>query len=120
LPRAPSGLSLVPADVAGAGREHTVRLQSNLLWNAFDRLSQEITSSDAIVEVGPVALTGLVATSGYVLLNTRAGYWLLSLLTSQPLWKQFDPLEVLSAGEEEAGAGRSAGEQEETLLSLVE
>ena len=59
---------------------------------------------------------GLVATSGYVLLNTRAGYWLLSLLTSRPLWKEFDPLEVLFDLENEGGSRGN----EETLQSLVQ
>jgi hypothetical protein len=42
-----------------------------------------------------------VASTGYVLLNSRIAYWLLSILGSRPLWKGFDPLEVIYAWEEE-------------------
>jgi hypothetical protein len=91
------------------------------LWNQLDRAGDQLSASEAFSEIGPVALTGLIATSGYVLLNTRAGYWLLSLLTTRPLWKQFDPLEVLFAWEKETqGTGQDADANEETLLSLVE
>jgi hypothetical protein len=44
---------------------------------------------------------------------------LLGLLTSQPLWKQFDPLEVLYAWEEEDDRVKD-DQEEETLLSLVD
>jgi hypothetical protein len=120
LPPAQAGPSPVLAEAAGSGHEHAARLPSNLLWNAFDRLSEELSSRDTQVEVDAMALTGLVATSGYVLLNTRAGYWLMSLLTSRPLWKQFDPLEVLADWETGDDARSASHEPEETLLSLVE
>jgi streptogramin lyase len=69
-------------------------------------------------EVSAVVGTGLVASTGYVLLNTRAGLWLLSALTAKPLWREFDPLEVLYAWErDENGTDREDGE---TLLGLVE
>jgi hypothetical protein len=42
-----------------------------------------------------------VASTGYVLLNSRIAYWLLSILSSRPIWKGFDPLEVIYAWEEE-------------------
>jgi hypothetical protein len=68
---------------------------------------------------GVVAATGLMATAGYVLLNTRAFAWLLTLLASQPVWKEFDPLEVIYAWEE-AEEKRQLGNKGESLLSLVE
>ena len=52
---------------------------------------------DATVLIG----TGILAGSGYVLLNSRLGLWLLGLLTARPFWKQFDPLEVLYAWEDD-------------------
>jgi hypothetical protein len=104
-------------DAGRAAGERGAFLESNVLWNALERVGDQLSTSDPLLEVGPVALTGLVATSGYLLLNTRAGYWLLSLLTSRPLWKQFDPLEVLFAWEKE---GHDANGNEETLQSLVE
>ena len=60
----------------------------------------------------------LNASAGYMLLNTRPGLWLLSLMASRPLWKQFDPLEILYAWEEENSEQEDG--QEETLLSLVD
>ena len=60
------------------------------------------------------ASTGALASAGYVLLNTRAGLWMFSALTARPLWKDFDPLEVLFAWEEERE------EDTESLQSLVE
>jgi hypothetical protein len=53
------------------------------------------------------------------LLNSRVGFWLLGLLTSRPLWKQFDPLEVLYAWEEDEKR-LVEEDEEETLLSLVD
>ena len=61
--------------------------------------------------------TGLIASAGYMLLNTRTGFWLLSLMASRPLWKQFDPLEILYSWEEESMERET---KEETLLSLVD
>ncbi|HJT77183.1 MAG TPA: hypothetical protein VJ739_08275, partial [Gemmataceae bacterium] len=60
--------------------------------------------------------TGVLATTGYLLLNTRTGVWLLSLLAARPLWKELDPLEVLYAWEREQERDDEDGE---TLLSLV-
>lgn len=72
-------------------------------------------------ETSAILGVGVVATAGYVLMNSRLGLWALSLLTAQPLWRQFDPLEVLYAWEEEKPdeLGGSA-EDAETLVSLVE
>jgi hypothetical protein len=89
-------------------------LQAEVLWSAVDEMTdptREGSSRDAAV---PLAAAGLIASTGYVLLNTRTGLWLLSLMTSRPLWKDFDPLEVLFAWEEE-----SDGKEEETDESLV-
>jgi hypothetical protein len=61
--------------------------------------------------------TGVLASTGYLLLNTRTGVWLLSLLAARPLWKELDPLEVLYAWERDRGYDEEDGE---TLLSLVE
>jgi hypothetical protein len=61
--------------------------------------------------------TGLLASSGYLLLNTRAGLWLLSLLMARPAWKEFDPLEVIYAWEQEE---KERDDDRETLVTLVE
>jgi hypothetical protein len=112
-------LDAVPPENSGDAR--IVPLQMDLAWNAPEHEGEQIGTDQPLAQVGPVALTGLVAASGYVLLNTRAGYWVLSLLMSRPLWKQFDPMEVLFAWEKEGkGAKQDRDEHEETLVSLVE
>jgi hypothetical protein len=95
--------------------------QSDFLWNALDEGNDLSGSSGLSPEGNAVVVTGLLASAGYVLLNTRAGFWLLSLLTSKPLWKEFDPLEILYAWEKESAAagGDDKDEDEETLVSLV-
>jgi hypothetical protein len=96
-------------------------LGSELLWDSLDRLDEQVTDQGELSETSAFAATGLIATTGYVLLNTRAGYWLLSLLSAKPLWQEFDPLEVLYVWEKEAEEkGRQADEDDESLLSLVE
>jgi hypothetical protein len=63
--------------------------------------------------------SGMVTSVGYVIFSSRGGSWLLSALTARPLWKQFDPLEVLFAWEAEKKRLGLDGE-DETLQSLVE
>jgi hypothetical protein len=116
LRRARTSPSAMPGDPAEAGALAS-RLASDPLWEALDRQAEQRGASDSLLAADRVALMSLVASSGYVLLNTRAGYVLLSLLMSRPLWKQFDPLEVLFAHEKE---GKDSDDHEETLLSLVE
>ena len=73
----------------------------------------------------------IVASSGYVFLNSRVAYWLISALSSRPLWKGFDPLEVIFAWEQEEEEERKKahrphfwprrrGRDQESLQSLVE
>jgi hypothetical protein len=64
--------------------------------------------------------TGIAAAAGYALLNTRAGLWLLSALAARPLWKQFDPLEVLYDWDGSCGHPPEQQDEEESLASLVE
>jgi len=76
---------------------------------------------DAERENSVLAATGIAATAGYVLFNTRAGLWLLSVLATRPLWKQFDPLEILYSWEKRAVyQPQDEGDEEESLASLVE
>jgi hypothetical protein len=108
-------------------REETIEIPTQLesvtftpmveLPTAPVRETDPHTWTDQVPEAGVLGATGLVATAGYVLLNTRAASWLLSLLSARPVWKQFDPLEVIYAWEEEE---KEQGAGEESLLSLVE
>jgi hypothetical protein len=77
--------------------------------------------------VGTVLTMGALASAGYLYLTTRGASWLLSVLTSRPLWKRLDPLDVLFAWEKEKERRRAQGkepeaeeEDKETLQSLVQ
>jgi hypothetical protein len=103
---------------AGGFARRAARAWASPAWEGPDGVEDLVEAIDPAAEAGPVAVTGLAATAGYVLLNTRAGSWLLGVLAARPLWRQFDPLEVLFAWEEEQD-GRG-DDEEEALLSLVE
>jgi hypothetical protein len=92
------------------------------LWQGLDKVGDELAKQPTERKAISVALaTVAMATAGYVLLTGRAGSWLLSVLTSQPLWKEYDPLAVLLARDKERKRARRprADEDEETLQSLV-
>jgi hypothetical protein len=108
----PDGGAPLPGGSPGAG------LTPGTLPEGPDELATRADAGSLPREVSAVVGTGLLASTGYVLLNTRAGLWLLSALTAKPLWKEFDPLEVLYAWENEDNeTDRQGGE---TLVSLVE
>jgi hypothetical protein len=90
--------------------------------DGFDLLNDEgmrVPGTEPGLETTMILGTGIIATSGYLFLNSRLGLWLLGLLTSQPLWKQFDPLDVLYAWDEEEERVQD-DQEEETLLSLLD
>jgi hypothetical protein len=88
----------------------------DVLNDAGERILLEESLQPSVAAFG----TGIVATTGYVLFNSRIGLWMLSLLSSRPLWKQFDPLEVLYAWDEDAREDGAKEEDRETLASLVD
>ena len=93
----------------------------DLIQKDLDTFEQQGEAKAWPRAVEAVFATG-VATAGYVLLSSRGAFWLLTALTARPLWKQFDPLEVLFAWENEQRQKRARGtgaEDEETLQSLV-
>jgi hypothetical protein len=94
------------------------RSRSNYLMCELAETADFSEGSTPLDEAGVAAVTGVLATAGYVLFNTRAGSWLLSLLTAKALWKDFDPIEVLFAWEKEQ-LDSEEEDREETLLSLV-
>ncbi len=111
--------SLLPR--VSLGSTPSAQVRTGQADDGFDVLNDEgerVPWTEAGLETTMVIGTGVMAASGYVLLNSRLGLWLLGLLTSQPLWKQFDPLEVLYAWEEEDRV--KDDQDEETLLSLVD
>jgi len=95
---------------------------SNFLWGQLDDLDKKSSTEMSEKQVVGVVGTGLVAYAGYVLLNSRVGYLVLSLLTARPLWGQVDPLAVLMDWEQEAKRnGKSSDdEEEESLQSLIQ
>ena len=95
---------------------------SAYLWNQLDDMDHQLDSGHREKEIASVLGTGVVAYVGYVLLKTRGGYFLLSLLTSRPLWTQFDPLAVMLDWEKSAQARTETPEadEEETLQSLID
>jgi hypothetical protein len=88
--------------------------------DVLSETGERIPWLDGTRESAALIGTGVIATTGYVLLNSRLGLWVLSLLTSQPLWQQFDPLEVLYAWDERKQETERDGDDEETLVTLVE
>lgn len=111
---APEELASAPPTAAAP----TAAFPPLVLREAFEELSALPAAAGLSREATALAGTGLLASTGYLLLNTRAGLWLLSLLMAKPLWKQFDPLEVLYAWEQEEQARQT--EDGETLLTMVE
>jgi MBG domain (YGX type) len=110
-----------------AGRMQALR--NGLLWSAME-LFEENREPETLPEVvRAVVGAGVIASTGYVFLNSRLLYWLISALSSRPLWKRFDPLEVIFAWEEEEKERKKAsrphfwsrrkGRDDESLQSLV-
>jgi hypothetical protein len=90
-----------------------------LLWKELDDLDQEVASGAVGETFQQVFGATLVAYVGYVLLNSRGGLWLVSLLMARPLWKEYDPLQVLLAWEDEKQSSGDREEDDETLQSMV-
>ncbi|MGD8910439.1 MAG: cadherin domain-containing protein, partial [Chromatiales bacterium] len=73
------------------------------LWNLLDAMNQEMSENrDEDVESDGLVLQSatfgtLTFSAGYVVWLLRAGVLSASLLSSVPLWRQVDPLPVLSA-----------------------
>lgn len=100
------------------------KVQTEALFPQLDEFKKEVDARPVPPVVGVGAVTGLLASAGYLLLSTRASYWLLSVLTARPLfWKRFDPLEVLFAWDRKkkrrGAKGAPPDEEEESLQSLV-
>ena len=105
----------MPANARGQAR--TAEGTAELARSALEEMEEPSAARDPVEQMGVLVSTGLIASAGYVLLNSRTGFWLLSLMASRPLWKQFDPLEILYAWEEE---DQERENNKETLLSLVD
>jgi len=94
------------------------------LWEELETLAKQVDNRDWDKIKDAAVLTTILASAGYVLLNGRGLTLIVSLLTSRPLWKRFDPLEILFVWEEEKKRRKKLGlkdadEEEETLQTLV-
>jgi virginiamycin B lyase len=113
-----------PAAVAPARPSVSLRpvpvFHTEMLTKELDKMERQLTNHHVKV-IEAMFATGAVATAGYVLLSSRAGLWVIAALTARPLWKQFDPIEILFAWEREKKlrGGMGPSEDEETLQSLV-
>jgi hypothetical protein len=108
-------------------QERTPGLKRDLLQTQLDAMAKQLETQSLPRRVGVILTTGAIASVGYVYLTTRGASWLLSVLTSRPLWKRFDPLDILFAWEKEKERRRVAAKKEdpdeedkETLQSLVD
>jgi hypothetical protein len=79
------------------------------LWNLLDTMNREMSehrdedaASDDLV-LQSAAISTLTLSAGYVTWLLRAGVLSASLLSSAPLWRQIDPLPVLSARAQRRG-----------------
>ena len=118
----PQSTPAVPPPLIGAPISPIQRLEESLLWEKLDELAAQIKDEQWITIKEAVVGAVVLASAGYVLLNGRGLLLLMSLLSARPIWKRFDPMEVLFAWEEEKKRRppiESESEEEETLQSLV-
>jgi hypothetical protein len=94
--------------------------QADDFMDVLSDTGERIPWTETGLDTAAIMGVGILAGSGYVLLNSRLALWLLGLVTAQPLWKQFDPLDVLYAWEEDEQNRGLDEEDEETLMSLVD
>jgi hypothetical protein len=80
-----------------------VDLDHELLWQALDTMKRELsglgnsTGSDSAFAVQIGSASGIVLTVGYISWILRGGALAATLLSTMPLWRQFDPLPLLAA-----------------------
>ena len=80
-----------------------VDLDHELLWQALDTMKRELsgsgnsTGSDSAFSVQIASAGGIVLTVGYISWILRGGALAATLLSTMPLWRQFDPLPLLAA-----------------------
>ena len=80
-----------------------VDLDHELLWQALDTMKRELsglgntTGSDSVFAVQIASAGGIVLSVGYISWILRGGALAATLLSTMPLWRQFDPLPLLAA-----------------------
>jgi hypothetical protein len=126
LSESPWDADQVESEAAWSGQEDTLavsstrspggsnELEAGTLWQTLDRVEEQTGVSQPLEQAARYSLGAFLAGSAYLLLNTRARDWLVSLLAARPLWRNLDPLEILFAWEKEP-----AREEEDSLVDLV-
>jgi hypothetical protein len=80
-----------------------VNLDHELLWQALGTMRREMsgldnsTGADSAFAVQIASAGGIVLTVGYISWILRGGALAATLLSTMPLWRQFDPLPLLAA-----------------------
>lgn len=133
-PGGPAAVSTFPtAGQKDSSADRMQALRDGLLWSAMELFEETPTAETLPEVVRTVVGASVIASTGYVFLNSRIAYWVISALSTRPLWKGFDPLEVIFAWEEEEEERKKAhqphfwrrrrrrgGRDQESLQSLVE
>jgi hypothetical protein len=89
----------------------------SLIWDFIDLMTEQITTDSPETTDNRAYILGTTATgvtfafsAGYVSWLLRAGYLSAALLSSAPMWRQFDPLPILSKPEEKKGKNGKEGQ----------
>jgi hypothetical protein len=92
-----------------------IQAQTSHFNSVADTAARHASTEKRIVNA---ALTiSAAVTAGYALLASQLLSWAIAFLTAQPLWRRFDPLEILFAWDEEKRRRRK--NDKERLTSLV-
>ncbi len=99
--------------------ELTLIPEDSELWAQLDQMKEEMSLDldDDQAKITFVAGTTVSFTAGFVSWILRSGSLMASFLSSVPLFKQFDPLPILSAQQNKSFVGRSKGDDDENALN---
>ncbi len=95
------------------------------LRTGLDKIAEDLgADADERAATDAVVTTAVVATAGYVLLNTRAVHWFISALLARPaVWRRFDPIDIIYSWEREqelgTGPDPTPNKDDESLQSIV-
>ena len=100
--------------------ELTLIPEDSELWAQLDRMKDEMSLDleDDQAAMTVVAGTTVTFTAGFVSWILRSGSLMASFLSSVPLFKQFDPLPILSTQQKRGFLGRSEEDDDESAEDL--
>jgi hypothetical protein len=126
LPTLSPSLAAVPAEMplgplpSPVAMEPAAILKNELLWKSLDNFKDQVVVATPGINTQVAGTVTIAVSIGTLVLVGPAIFWLLLAVSSRPLWKQFDPLEVLNDWEKRKSAGGAGGDDDETLQSMVE